>query len=180
MFFGFLVRCGMDLAFTGRCCGFSNYFIVFSFLLLFVFAVWSASPCDCSIADAFPNQKQQTKPAAKPAAGTAPRFEIKKWNAVAMWSWDICADTVSFLGGWLFPGRSPPLSDFCSYHNSAPFAATLSTSRPSSTRPIPRPPTTMVSPLPLATAATSFTLIASSVGSRPDQFALFVIKNGIL
>jgi hypothetical protein len=24
----------------------------------------------------------------------APRFEIKKWNAVAMWSWDICADTV--------------------------------------------------------------------------------------
>lgn len=22
-----------------------------------------------------------------------PRFEIKKWNAVAMWSWDICADT---------------------------------------------------------------------------------------
>ena len=22
-----------------------------------------------------------------------PRFEIKKWSAVAMWSWDICADT---------------------------------------------------------------------------------------
>mmetsp|Transcript_21168 Transcript_21168/g.64466 ORF Transcript_21168/g.64466 Transcript_21168/m.64466 type:complete len:92 (-) Transcript_21168:42-317(-) len=22
-----------------------------------------------------------------------PRFVIKKWNAVAMWSWDICADT---------------------------------------------------------------------------------------
>ena len=40
----------------------------------------------------------QQKPAAKPAAaasGSAPRFEIKKWNAVAMWSWDICADTVS-------------------------------------------------------------------------------------
>jgi hypothetical protein len=31
------------------------------------------------------------------AGGVAaqPRFEIKKWNAVAMWSWDICADTVS-------------------------------------------------------------------------------------
>jgi hypothetical protein len=28
------------------------------------------------------------------ASGSAPRFEIKKWNAVAMWSWDICADTV--------------------------------------------------------------------------------------
>ena len=25
--------------------------------------------------------------------GAAVRFEIKKWNAVAMWSWDICADT---------------------------------------------------------------------------------------
>jgi RING-box protein 1 len=21
------------------------------------------------------------------------RFEVKKWSAVAMWSWDICADT---------------------------------------------------------------------------------------
>merc|ERR1719498_529922 len=27
------------------------------------------------------------------AASAAPRFEIKKWNAVCMWSWDICADT---------------------------------------------------------------------------------------
>ncbi len=27
------------------------------------------------------------------AAAAPPRFEIKKWNAVAMWSWDICADT---------------------------------------------------------------------------------------
>lgn len=32
----------------------------------------------------------------QPAAGAEdqpPRFVIKKWNAVAMWSWDICADT---------------------------------------------------------------------------------------
>ena len=27
------------------------------------------------------------------SSSAAPRFEIKKWNAVAMWSWDICADT---------------------------------------------------------------------------------------
>lgn len=27
------------------------------------------------------------------SAPAAVRFEIKKWNAVAMWSWDICADT---------------------------------------------------------------------------------------
>jgi RING-box protein 1 len=27
------------------------------------------------------------------SSSNAPRFEIKKWNAVTMWSWDICADT---------------------------------------------------------------------------------------
>ena len=26
-------------------------------------------------------------------SSSGPRFELKKWNAVAMWSWDICADT---------------------------------------------------------------------------------------
>jgi hypothetical protein len=42
-----------------------------------------------------------TKPPPPDAAAAAPRFEIKKWNAVAMWSWDICADTVraTKLGG---------------------------------------------------------------------------------
>lgn len=35
--------------------------------------------------------KEQPKKVKK--APPAPRFEIKKWNAVAMWSWDICADT---------------------------------------------------------------------------------------
>eukprot|EP00977_Amphora_coffeiformis_P012329 scaffold3043_cov180-Amphora_coffeaeformis.AAC.21 len=38
------------------------------------------------------DSKEESKPAAKDP--NAPRFEIKKWNAVAMWSWDICADTV--------------------------------------------------------------------------------------
>ena len=40
--------------------------------------------------------KKQDEETSKPAAkdSNAPRFEIKKWNAVAMWSWDICADTV--------------------------------------------------------------------------------------
>jgi hypothetical protein len=27
------------------------------------------------------------------AASSGVRFEIKKWNAVTMWSWDICTDT---------------------------------------------------------------------------------------
>eukprot|EP00605_Chrysophyceae_sp_TOSAG23-4_P001001 GSChrysophyteH1.ASY1.ANO1.1102.1 assembled CDS len=31
--------------------------------------------------------------ASSSSANDAPRFEIKKWNAVTMWSWDICADT---------------------------------------------------------------------------------------
>merc|ERR1711967_127825 len=32
--------------------------------------------------------------AKEPAAeGSGVRFEIRKWNAVCMWSWDICADT---------------------------------------------------------------------------------------
>jgi RING-box protein 1 len=38
-----------------------------------------------------PTEQQQQQVLSKPSA---PRFEIKKWNAVAMWSWDICADTV--------------------------------------------------------------------------------------
>jgi RING-box protein 1 len=29
----------------------------------------------------------------KPDAGPPPRFEVKKWNAVALWSWDIQVDT---------------------------------------------------------------------------------------
>ena len=40
------------------------------------------------------NREQVKKKKAPPVA---PRFEIKKWNAVAMWSWDICADTVSII-----------------------------------------------------------------------------------
>lgn len=38
-------------------------------------------------------KQEDTKTDAPTSAATAPRFEIKKWNAVTMWSWDICADT---------------------------------------------------------------------------------------
>lgn len=31
--------------------------------------------------------------ASVPSSANTVRFEIKKWNAVTMWSWDICADT---------------------------------------------------------------------------------------
>ena len=46
------------------------------------------SPPDVGMADA----TKACKPTKMPLS--SPRFEIKKWNAVAMWSWDICADTV--------------------------------------------------------------------------------------
>jgi RING-box protein 1 len=39
---------------------------------------------------------------ASSTGGAAPRFEIKKWNAVAMWSWDICADSVCYYDNTLF------------------------------------------------------------------------------
>mmetsp|Transcript_24986 Transcript_24986/g.38102 ORF Transcript_24986/g.38102 Transcript_24986/m.38102 type:complete len:144 (-) Transcript_24986:474-905(-) len=42
-----------------------------------------------------PNEDSKPAAASKkpPSKKAPPRFEIKKWNAVAMWSWDICADT---------------------------------------------------------------------------------------
>ena len=49
---------------------------------------------DVDMADAEVAATTQCKPVPSGATTTAPRFEIKKWNAVAMWSWDICADTV--------------------------------------------------------------------------------------
>mmetsp|Transcript_4478 Transcript_4478/g.9727 ORF Transcript_4478/g.9727 Transcript_4478/m.9727 type:complete len:132 (+) Transcript_4478:112-507(+) len=52
----------------------------------------TSASVDVPMEDAAPISKP-VKPPAKPAAGNAPKFEIKKWNAVAMWSWDICADT---------------------------------------------------------------------------------------
>ena len=45
--------------------------------------------------DCFPFVSITLQPAPAKSGPAPPRFEIKKWNAVAMWSWDICADTVS-------------------------------------------------------------------------------------
>jgi E3 ubiquitin-protein ligase RBX1 len=47
------------------------------------------APKDVDMADASESAEESDKS----KATSAPRFEIKKWNAVAMWSWDICADT---------------------------------------------------------------------------------------
>ncbi len=40
------------------------------------------------------------KAVAKPTTGK--RFEIKKWNAVAMWSWAICTDTCAICRNNLY------------------------------------------------------------------------------
>ncbi|EJK73162.1 hypothetical protein THAOC_05231, partial [Thalassiosira oceanica] len=50
----------------------------------------SGEPKDVEMSDAAADQPDQK--VVKPKAKKVPRFEIKKWNAVAMWSWDICAE----------------------------------------------------------------------------------------
>jgi hypothetical protein len=63
--------------------------------------------CLCQRRKPIQDEESKTDESAlKPAAkdGNAPRFEIKKWNAVAMWSWDICADTVRRGVGGSFNG----------------------------------------------------------------------------
>jgi hypothetical protein len=57
--------------------------------------MWNSSK---SIFSFFSHIQDGTITIPKVAPGSLPaRFEIKKWNAVAMWSWDICADTVRFF-----------------------------------------------------------------------------------
>ena len=60
------------------------------------------------IDEAGPSSSAQTAVAVPPAerknkgkAG-AKRFEIKKWNAVAMWSWSICTDTCAICRNNLY------------------------------------------------------------------------------
>ena len=45
--------------------------------------------------NAVPEKKVKSKPSGK-------RFEIKKWNAVAMWSWAICTDTCAICRNNLY------------------------------------------------------------------------------
>jgi len=53
----------------------------------------SAGPAE-EKTDAMAVDAPASKAAAAPvASGDGVRFEIRKWNAVCMWSWDICADT---------------------------------------------------------------------------------------
>ena len=40
-------------------------------------------------------KKTEVKTEVKDEELPPPRFEIKKWNAVCMWSWDICASSVT-------------------------------------------------------------------------------------
>jgi RING-box protein 1 len=40
--------------------------------------------------------------AEKPSKANGKRFEIKKWNAVAMWSWAICTDTCAICRNNLY------------------------------------------------------------------------------
>ena len=107
---------------------------------------------------------------------------------MAMWSWDICADTVSeflslFPQGLLVQLRNI-LNDLLSFISfqlvSVLSVATLSTSHPLSIKQIHRQLMIMGCPLLSETVVTSFTLIVSSVGSRQEVFVLYATKNGTL
>ena len=73
---------------------------------------------------------------------TGKRFEVKKWNAVAMWSWAICTDTCAICRNNLYepsieyqanPTGETPGTLCC------PASRNL-TERPSGTPPLPPPP----------------------------------------
>jgi hypothetical protein len=127
-------------------------------------------------------------------ASAAPRFEIKKWNAVAMWSWDICADTCAICRNSL---NEPSIEYQANPRCDAAAAAAvrgrsdcwdlsisgvleLATS-PHFThdlRPVSVPTTRTGSPSPSAAAATCSTLIAFRGGSKLAVYAPSVIRNG--
>ncbi len=49
------------------------------------------------------NQGNAEEPQQKKGKGkSGKRFEIKKWNAVAMWSWAICTDTCAICRNNLY------------------------------------------------------------------------------
>lgn len=45
------------------------------------------------MADTAQDESSSSANVAATSSGAGVRFEIKKWNAVTMWAWDICADT---------------------------------------------------------------------------------------
>ena len=49
-----------------------------------------------------PEWLQVEDDAEKPSKAGGKRFEIKKWNAVAMWSWAICTDTCAICRNNLY------------------------------------------------------------------------------
>lgn len=56
-------------------------------------------------------------------AGSTVRFEIKKWNAVTMWAWDICADTCAICRNSL---NEPSIEYVVSSHSHHPLHPSLS------------------------------------------------------
>lgn len=56
------------------------------------------------------------------AKGGGKRFEIKKWNAVAMWSWAICTDTCAICRNNLYE----PSIEYQVLSSALPFLKTMS------------------------------------------------------
>lgn len=47
-------------------------------------------------------EQEEAGPSKAKGARSGKRFEIKKWNAVAMWSWAICTDTCAICRNNLY------------------------------------------------------------------------------
>ena len=175
-----------DGNFESACFSFSSLFFCLSVLLTrnnscFLLLHWQEDAAE-----------ETSKPAAKDA--NAPRFEIKKWNAVAMWSWDICADTVrACMSGnshdndlrWIPFWSTNQVSRFRflfsnSIPRSAPFAVTRWMNLPLNTKQILLRQMTMVFRLPLVIADTCFIWTVSSDGSRHDPSVPCATRNGTL
>ena len=54
------------------------------------------------VEEAQPAPGEAKEGASSKGAGSGKRFEIKKWNAVAMWSWAICTDTCAICRNNLY------------------------------------------------------------------------------
>ena len=103
------------------------------------------------------------------------RFEIKKWNAVAMWSWAICTDTCAICRNNLYEPsieyqvcQKPCIRavNCCSLHTLqlASYTENLAGLRRTQLEML----TTLDSVLPGESVAMSFTWTASSDGMLPD------------
>ncbi|KAL8967064.1 MAG: hypothetical protein Q9183_003088 [Haloplaca sp. 2 TL-2023] len=76
---------------------------------------------DIDMPDAGPSAPAKSKAVSKTAkaGGTADegkkRFEVKKWNAVALWAWDIVVDNCAICRNHIMDLCTSPVTSHCEY-----------------------------------------------------------------